>query len=128
MALPGNFNGPQPPMLDPMGGSGLSDIASKLQLSNQLMGKLVGIISNLFPRGMGNFSLTAASSKVVTDANVTSVSYVVLIPTNAAAGTLIGSNKSLYISYASGSFTVATASGASATGGETFQYLVFNAL
>ena len=105
-----------------------SDIANKLQASNQLMAKLVAIFSNLFPRASGNFSLTAASTKTVTDANVTSASYVVLIPTNAAAGTLIGSNKSLYVSYASGSFTVTTASGVAAAGGETFQYLVFNAL
>ncbi len=106
----------------------LTDIANKLQAGNQLMGKLVGIFSTLFPRSTGTFTMAAAASKVITDANVTTSSLVQLVPTNAAAGTLMGSNKALYVTLAAGSFTVATASGAAAAGTETFSYSVSNPL
>lgn len=106
----------------------LRDINTTVQASNQLMAKLVGIFSNLFPRTTGTFTMSAASSKVVTDANVSTTSFIVLMPTNAAAGTLQGSNKSLYITPAAGSFTVATAAGTAAAGTETFSYAVFNPL
>lgn len=104
------------------------DIVTKLQQGNQLTGQLVNIFTNLFPRAQGSFTMAAAASKTVTDANCTSASYVVLIPTNAAAGTLQGSAKSLYVTVANGTFTVATASAASAAGTEAFQYLIFRAL
>lgn len=100
------------------------DIATKLQAGNQLMAKLVGIFSNLFPRSTGTFTLSAASSKVVTDVNVATTSIITLMPTNAAAATLMGSTKCLYVTPASGSFTVTTASGAAAAGTETFSYSV----
>jgi len=99
-------------------------IANQLALSNQLMSKLVGIFSNLFPRSTGTFTLSAASSKVVTDVNVATTSIITLMPTNAAAATLMGSNKALYVTTAAGSFTVTTASGAAAAGTEAFSYAV----
>lgn len=105
-----------------------SDIANKLQAANQLMAKLVAIFSALFPRSTGSFTMAAASSKVVTDANVTTSSFIMLMPTNAAAGTLQGSNESLYITPAAGSFTVTTAAGTAAAGTETFSYAVLNSL
>lgn len=106
----------------------LTDISTKLQASNQLMAKLVGIFSALFPRSTGTFTMAAASSKVVTDANVSTTSIITLVPTNAAAGTLMGSAKALYVTTASGSFTVTTANAAAAAGTETFSYSVSNAL
>ncbi len=106
----------------------LNDIASKMQFSNQLMAKLVGIFATMFPRATGTFTMAAASSKVVTDDNVSTTSFIVLMPTNAAAGTLQGSNESLYITPAAGSFTVTTAAGTAAAGNEQFSYAVFNAL
>lgn len=105
-----------------------SDLANKLQASNQLMAKLVAIMAALFPRSTGTFTMAAAASKSVTDANVTTTSIILLMPTNAAAGTLQGSAKSLYVTPASGSFTVTTASAAAAAGTETFSYVVLNAL
>jgi hypothetical protein len=76
----------------------------------------------------GSFTLTAASSLVVSAPLVTANSFIFLQATNAAAGTLTGSNESLYISAKSAgvSFTVATAAGTAATGGETFDYLLIN--
>lgn len=105
-----------------------SDLSSKLQASNQIMAKLVGIFSALFPRSTGTFTMAAAASKVVTDSTVTTSSYVTLTPTNAAAGTLMGSTKCLYVTLAAGSFTVTTASGVAAAGTETFTYSVNNPL
>jgi len=76
----------------------------------------------------GSFTLAAAASLVVPQALVTASSFIFLQPTNAAAATLQGSNECLYISAKSAgvSFTVATAAGTAATGGETFDYLLIN--
>lgn len=108
--------------------AGIDDVATNLGLSNQLMAKLITVISALFPRSIGTFTMAAAASKVVTDANVTTSSFISLAATNAAAGTLMGSNKSLYYTTAAGSFTVTTASGVAASGTETFAYMVSNTL
>jgi hypothetical protein len=76
----------------------------------------------------GSFTMPAAASTVVADARVTASSLIFLQPTNAAAGTLQGSNESLYISARSAgvSFTVETAAGTAAAGTETFNYLIVN--
>lgn len=75
---------------------------------------------------VGSFTLAAAATTVVNNANVTALCKIILVPTNAAAATLMGSNKALYISTrtAGTSFTVATASAAAAAGTETFDYWV----
>ncbi len=72
------------------------------------------------------FTMAAASAKVVSDANVTATSVIQLIPTNAAAATLMGGASSLYVSARSAgtSFTVATANGVAAAGNETFSYTI----
>ena len=74
----------------------------------------------------GTFTMAAAASKSVTDTACKGTSVVTLTPTNAAAGTLLGSAKCLYVTAANGSFTVTTASGASAAGTETFAYMIGN--
>lgn len=102
----------------------LRDINTTLQASNQLMAKMVGILSSMFPRSTGTFTMSAAASKSVTDDSVTTTSFITLTPTNAAAGTLQGSTKALYVTPAAGSFTVRTASGVAAAGTETFSYSV----
>lgn len=107
---------------------GIGDVTSKLQMISQSLGQLVQLVTSQFPRSLGSFTMSATASKTVTDAKCTSSSYVVLIPTNAAAGTLQGSAKCLYVTYASGSFTVSTASAAAAAGTETFQYVLTNPL
>ena len=107
---------------------GIGDAVTKLQMIAQTLGQLLQVVTSQFPRSLGNFTMAAAASKTITDTKCTSASYVWLIPTNAAAGTLQGSAKCLYVTYASGSFTVSTASAASAVGTETFQYVLFNPL
>lgn len=106
----------------------LTDVVTKLQQANQLLGQLVNVVTNWFPRVTGTFTMDAAASKAVTDSRVTSASVIVLVPTNAAAGTLQGSNESLYVTPANGSFTVATAAGTAASGTETFSYVAFTPL
>ena len=108
----------------------LDDVVRELNLSNRNMSALIMTIRDLFPRHTGTFTAANAATTVVTDANVLSTSTIVLMPTNAAAGTLQAGTTHLYISArtAGTSFTVATASGASAAGTETFQYAIFNPL
>lgn len=89
---------------------------------------IVTAIQSTFPRIAGTFTLSAAATKVVTETHVTSTSVILLMPTNASAGTVMGSSKSLYISARSvgASFTVATADGTNAAGTEGFTYALFN--
>ena len=72
--------------------------------------------------------MAAAATTPVTQPAITASSKVLLEPTNAAAATLMGSVKSLYVSAltAGTGFTVATASGGNAAGTETFNYIVSN--
>lgn len=76
----------------------------------------------------GSFTLGAAATTVVNNGNVLTTSIIIPFPTNASAGTLMGSTKSLYISAKSAgvSFTVATASAVAAAGTETFAYVIVN--
>ena len=75
---------------------------------------------------VGNFILGAAATTVVANTGVTPTSRIILTPTNAAAATLMGSAKALYIAAKTDktSFTVATANAAAATGTETFDYRI----
>lgn len=106
----------------------VSEVVTKLQNSNQSFGQLIKLLTGILPRAQGNFTMTATASLVVVEPKCNTSSYVWLIPTNAAAGTLLGSNKNLFLTYQVGTFTVTTASGIAATGAETFQYLLFNPL
>lgn len=76
----------------------------------------------------GSFTLGAAVSTVIANGNVLSSSIILAFPTNASAGTLMGSAKALYVSAKSAgvSFTLATASAAAAAGTETFSYVIVN--
>lgn len=109
------------------GGSG-SGIMATLQSGVVAINRLVTTLMNIWPRITGTFTLAAAPTTTVTQPGIKSTSLVVLTPTNAAAATLMGGVKSLYVSaLAPGtSFTVATANGTNAAGTETFSYAVFN--
>lgn len=76
----------------------------------------------------GTFTMAAANTKTVADINILATSSILMFPTNASAGTLMGGAKSLYISArtAATSFAVNTANAAAAVGDETFEYTVNN--
>ena len=75
-----------------------------------------------------SFTMAAANTKTVSNIFVTATSQIRLEPTNAAAATLMGSAKSLYISAktAGTSFVVTTADGNNAAGTETFNYEIMD--
>lgn len=106
------------------------DTESKLrnQVLAQLVVQITALVSALTSTASGTFTLGAAASTVVTQPLVMSTSDITLTPTNAAAATLMGSAKSLYISARTSgtSFTVATANAAAAAGTETFLYVLKN--
>ena len=74
----------------------------------------------------GSFTMAAAATKTVSNVNVTPYSIIKIIPTNAAAATLMAGASSLYVSaktHGSG-FAVNTANGGNAAGTEVFDYEV----
>lgn len=87
---------------------------------------IVTALQATFPRVTGNFTLSAATTKVVTETHTTASSVIMIMPTNASAATLMGSSKSLYISAlsAGASFTVHTGDNTNAASGETFNYIM----
>ena len=107
-----------------------------LQLLGQLQGanaNLAAIVRALQNAFVGNavtvpFTMAAAATKTVSSTAVLAGSAIILIDTNSSAATLQGSAKRLYPSAISAgvSFTVSTASGASAAGTETFTALIVN--
>ena len=116
------------------GTAGGTDIVTALQgITRQItngnkalidaMTALTAAITAALPKVTGSFTLAASATTVVTQPAIKANSIVTLTPTNAAAGTLMGSAKSLYHSAntAGASFTVATASAAAAAGTETVQ-------
>lgn len=112
---------------DPNAGGIVRPIINSLQAMNRNISELITAIKAIFPRIYGSFTMGAAATKTVTDSRVKVGAQIYLQPTNAAAGTLVGSVMCPYIdSVASGSFVVKTASGAAAAGTETFNYLVIN--
>lgn len=98
------------------------------QLRNQVLSGMLVALQNGFPRVVGTFTLSAAATTVVPQTATQSTSNISLTALNAAAATLMGSAKSLYISARTqgASFTVATASGAAAAGTEQFQFQMVN--
>lgn len=105
----------------------LQGIVRQLTAGNANMKLLIAAIAAAFPRiSEGSFSFGVAATVVVPAPQVTAVSAIILIPTNAAAATLVGGVKSPYVSARSvgTNFTVSTASGGNAAGTETFGYLM----
>lgn len=100
------------------------DLLTADKLRNTQLGGIITALQNILPRTFGTFTLGAAATTTVLQPATQSLSVIYLMPTNAAAGTLMGSNKALYVSVRNPgvSFTVATASGAAAAGTETFSY------
>lgn len=97
-----------------------ADIVTKLGESNKILAQLVQTLQDLSPTATGTFTMDADSSTTVTNAAIAASSFVMIWPTNASAGTLVGAG--IYWLAASGSFTVTTSSGAAAAGTETFAW------
>jgi hypothetical protein len=116
------------------GMGGLDNINSTLNIGNQnfsaQLQALTAAIKSVFPRvqsiNLGTFTMPAAATVTVSDATVTSSSWVFLAPTNASGAQLMGSAKNLYLSgrVAATSFSMATGNAAAAAGTETFTYLI----
>lgn len=106
----------------------LTELVREANVSNRVLGEIVNALRAITRLSGGSFTMAAAATKVVTDTNVTATSIIILMPTNAAAGTLQQSTETLYISAktAGASFTVATADAGSAAGSEAFDYLIYN--
>lgn len=108
-------------------GSGWQDLTSAVKSIVNYLGRIVVILTNLFPRAIGTFTMAAAATKTVADARINANATVILQATNASAGTLQGSAKALYVSsVASGSFIVATANATNAAGTEVLAYIAYN--
>jgi hypothetical protein len=106
------------------GSMGVSDVVIQLQ---GIVSQLTALVKVFKGRPIyGTFTLSAAPSTAIIQPAVQSNSEISWTPTNAAAATLQGSAKALYISVilAGTSFTVTTGSGGNAAGTETFSYVV----
>lgn len=109
-----------------IGPGALDGVTNNQVLMIQRLNAIVQALNGIF-RNTGSFTWNgAAATTVVANAGVQATSQVLLIPTNAAAATLIGSNESPYVSARSVgvSFTLSTAAGTAAAGTETFFYVL----
>ena len=104
--------------------AGPQDVVIQLKGIVQQLTHLVAAITGRVT--YGTFTLAAAASTTIPNASVEGNSVISPRATNAAAATLMGSNKALYVSaiVPQVSFTVSTASGANAAGTETFSYII----
>ena len=103
--------------------SGISDIVTQLQ---GIVRQLTQLVKAINGRAIyGTFTMPTAASFTIVQPGIKSNSTVTLTPTDASAGTLMGSAKALYYTIIAGtSFTVFTASGGNAAGTETFSYVI----
>lgn len=109
------------------GGSLGGDVAA-------LVSTLKGIVTNLsnlnltiqtvIPRISGSFTLSAATTTIITQASIAANSIVLLTPTNATAALIVRSNGLFHSSNTPGaSFTLSTQLNSAVAGG-TFEYVV----
>lgn len=107
--------------------SGADDIGRSLDAIARNGAQLIGALRNMRATATGTITLTAAASVTVNDTAVTGSSVILWMPTNASAASLLSGSKNLYLSARSAgtSFTLSTADATNASGGETFNYLIF---
>jgi hypothetical protein len=115
------------PGTTPIGGS-LQDLVSNIKSGVNYLGQLVVIWKAVLPRATGTFTMSAAATKAIAETRVQANSIVTLNPANAAAGTLQGSAKYLYVSSVTAGvgFSVATSNATNAAGTEVFSYIAVN--
>src|SRR5262249_24187372 len=102
------------------------DLVSTQKGGVQNLGQLVLAVQNAFPRISGTFTLSAATTTVVAQAQIGASGFPLLVATNTSAALLLRT-QGLYLSAVTSgtSFSVATQTGVAA-GTETFKYIVFN--
>jgi hypothetical protein len=107
----------------PFGGS-VTDLNSTLQGLNKNVSQLITVIQQIFPRINGSFTLSNATTTIVTEPSISANSIVSWQPTNATAALTIRT-AGLYKSAqtAGTGFSLSTQNG-SAIGTETFSYFV----
>lgn len=114
------------------GGNGGGDIDMLAQANglNANLAKLASIMQTRFALSAftGSFTLGAVASQVVADTNVKANSIIWLVPANASAASMQATAKNPWVSAksAGANFTVATADGTAATGGQIFNYVLLN--
>lgn len=115
-------------MADQQQGGFGSLVISTLQNGVVAINSLVQAILNSFPRITGTFTLAASATTTVAQPSIRATSVVMLSPTNASAGTLMGSTQALYVlSITPGTgFVVKTADATAAAGTEVISYAIFN--
>lgn len=107
-------------------GGGLFDLISTLKGGVQNLSLMAQTFSAVFPRITGSFTLSAATTTVVTEPKVVASSIVQWFPTNATAALIVRTNGLFHQTNTAGAtFTVSTQSG-SATAGGTFNYIISN--
>lgn len=106
--------------------SALDDIVSTMQGGVRNLGQLTLAIQNMLPRVTGTFTLSNATTTVITQPSIAANAVVSLTPINASAA-LIQRTAGLWHSatVAGTSFSISTQSG-SAAGTEQFSYCVIN--
>lgn len=107
-------------------GGSIVDLVSTNKGGVQYLGLMAQVLSSIFPRVIGSFTLSAATSTVVAQPQVVASSIVIPFPTNATAALIVRTNGLFHATNTAGAtFTMSTQSG-SATAGGTFNYIVFN--
>jgi hypothetical protein len=105
------------------------DMLAQANGINANLAQLVSVMNTRFALGAytGSFTLGAVVTTTITLAAATTTSKIFITPTNAAAATLQGSAKCLYVSSkTNGTFAVSTANGVAAAGGELFDFVLVN--
>lgn len=104
----------------------IDDLVSVMKGGVQNLGQLVIAITNAFPRVNGTFTLSNATTTVVTQPSVGASARVFITPTNATAALLQRTSGLFHSATVAGaSFSISTQSG-TAAGTETFEYILIN--
>jgi hypothetical protein len=111
----------------PMGlGGNLADVVSTMKGAVTNLAALNSTLIAAFPRISGSFTLSAATTTLVTQSAISASSLVFWSPTNGTAALILRTNGLFHSANTPGSsFSLATQAG-SATSGGTFEYFVIN--
>jgi hypothetical protein len=106
------------------------DMLAQANGLNANLGNIASILLNRFALSAfsGSFTMGAAATQVIADVNTKANSIIWLVANNASAASMMATAKNPYVSVkaANTSFTVATADGTAATGGQIFSYIILN--